>query len=106
MLTEFGLTVEDFERVRLQNVEPPRGAGYLARTGSVGTLLLLEVCCLTLIGIVALGVMISLLTILWRQTGSVPTVIFILFEMLADACFPVSAFPVAIKYVAFAVSYP
>jgi ABC-2 type transport system permease protein len=63
--------------------------------GSV--LMMLLACLLVLCALTAMGIMISLLALLWRQVGSIASVLSILFEMLAGAYLPLSAFPPAIR---------
>jgi ABC-2 type transport system permease protein len=71
----------------------------------VNTLLILAVCLVVLVTIVAFGVMIALLALLWRQVGSIVQVIGILFELLAGAYFPVAAFPAPLLYLAGLLPY-
>jgi ABC-2 type transport system permease protein len=69
------------------------------------TVMVLVVCLVMLATLVAFGVSIGLLAILWRQVGSIVQVLGIMFELLAGAYFPLAAFPAAIRYVAFALPY-
>jgi ABC-2 type transport system permease protein len=59
--------------------------------------LILLSCLLVLTALTAMGVMISLLALLWRQVGSIASVLGILFEMLAGAYLPLSAFPPVVR---------
>jgi ABC-2 type transport system permease protein len=66
----------------------------------VNTLLILLVCGIVVLTVMAFGVMIGVLAILWRQVESIGQVLGILFELLAGAYFPVAAYPVALQVVA------
>ena len=68
-------------------------------------LMILAACAAVLVALTAMGIMIALLALLWRQVGSVAQVLGILFEMLAGAYLPVSAFPQAIQYLAYLLPY-
>jgi len=51
---------------------------------SIGSMLMILLACITvLIALTAMGIMIALLALLWRQVGSIAQVLGILFEMLA-----------------------
>ena len=67
--------------------------------------LVLLVCALVVVTLIALGIMIALLGILWRQVSSVTQVVAIMFELLAGAYFPVSAFPAGLQYIAYLLPY-
>jgi len=62
-------------------------------------------CLLVLISLTAMGIMIALLALVWRQIGSIAQVLGILFEMLAGAYLPVSAFPPAFQYLAYLLPF-
>jgi ABC-2 type transport system permease protein len=51
--------------------------------------------------LVALGIMLALLGLLWRQIGSIVGVLSLLFEMLCGAYCPVTQFPKVIQYIAY-----
>jgi len=67
--------------------------------------LILLACFMVLIALTAMGIMIALLALLWRQVGSVAQVLSILFEMLAGAYLPITAFPKVIQYFAYVLPY-
>jgi ABC-2 type transport system permease protein len=72
----------------------------------LGSMLMVLVACLAiLVSLTAMGVMIALLALLWRQVGSVAQVLGILFEMLAGAYLPITSFPQAVQYVAYLLPY-
>jgi ABC-2 type transport system permease protein len=68
-------------------------------------LMILLTCVMVLIALTAMGIMIALLALLWRQVSSVAQVLGILFEMLAGAYLPISAFPQLIQYLAYLLPY-
>lgn len=58
-----------------------------------------------LVALTALGIMIALLALLWRQVGALVTVLSILFEMLSGAYLPITAYPAAAQLVAYVLPY-
>ncbi|MBN1877259.1 MAG: ABC transporter permease [Anaerolineae bacterium] len=64
-------------------------------------LMILVACGVVLVALTAMGIMIALLALLWRQVGSITEILGILFEMLAGAYLPIYAFPKAVQYVAY-----
>jgi ABC-2 type transport system permease protein len=78
---------------------------WVARPGLAAAALMLGACALMLVALAALGVLMALLAILWRQVGSIAEVLAVVFELLAGAYLPVSAFPAALRGVACALPY-
>jgi ABC-2 type transport system permease protein len=78
---------------------------FSSSSSPINMLLVMGVCFVTLVTLVAFGVMIGLLGLLWKQVGSVTQVLGILFELLAGAYFPIAAFPSAVQYMAYALPY-
>ncbi len=78
---------------------------WIARPGVAGAALMLGACALMLVALTALGVMVALLAVLWRQAGSLAEVLGVVFEMVAGAYLPVAAFPAALRGVAYALPY-
>jgi ABC-2 type transport system permease protein len=78
---------------------------WVTRPGAAGAALLVAACGLMLVALTALGVMVALLTVLWRQASSAAEVLGVMFEMLAGAYLPLSAFPAALRGVAYALPY-
>jgi ABC-2 type transport system permease protein len=54
-----------------------------------------------LTALTAMGVMVALLALLWRQIDSITQVMGIMFEMIAGAYLPVTAFPKLVQYLAY-----
>ena len=71
----------------------------------VNLLMILLACAAVLTALTAMGIMIALLALIWRQVGSVASVLGILFEMLAGAYMPISAFPRVIQYLAYVLPF-
>lgn len=67
--------------------------------------MMLLACIVVLVALTAMGIMIALLALVWRQVGSVASVLGILFEMLAGAYLPVSVFPAPLRALAFLLPY-
>jgi ABC-2 type transport system permease protein len=65
----------------------------ISRVDLVSLGLMLLSCLEVLVSLTAMGIMVALLALLWRQAGSIASVLAILFEMLAGAYLPLSAFP-------------
>jgi len=63
------------------------------------------VCFLVLAAMMALGIMLALLALLWRQVTSLLGILFLLFEMVAGAYFPVAQYPKALQYLAYTLPY-
>ncbi len=68
-------------------------------------LLVLLACATVLTALTAMGIMIALLALIWRQVGSVASILGILFEMLAGAYLPISAFPRLVQYLAYILPF-
>ncbi len=78
---------------------------FYSGVGLTSVLMILLTCVMVLIALTAMGIMIALLALLWRQVNSVAQVLGILFEMLAGAYLPISAFPQIIQYLAYLLPY-
>jgi ABC-2 type transport system permease protein len=68
-------------------------------------LMMLAASAAVLVSLTAMGIMISLLALIWRQVGSIASVLGILFEMLAGAYLPISAFPVVVRYFSYLLPF-
>lgn len=77
----------------------------ISRIDFANLVLMLLACIVVLISLTAMGIMIALLAILWRQVGAVATLLGILFEMLAGAYLPLSSFPVYLRAFAYLLPY-
>jgi len=71
----------------------------------INMLMVLLVCMLALVTLVAMGIMIGLLALIWRQAGSFAKLLGLLFEFLAGAYLPLSAFPQAVQYLSYLLPY-
>jgi len=78
---------------------------FYSQASLVNMALVLLACAVVLVALTAMGIMIALLALIWRQVGSIAQVLGILFEMLAGAYLPVTAFPVAVQYLAYLLPY-
>jgi ABC-2 type transport system permease protein len=78
---------------------------WTARPGFAAAVLMLGTCMLMILALTALGVLVALLAILWRQAGALAEVLGVLFEMLAGAYLPVHAFPAALRGLAYALPF-
>ncbi|WP_299948846.1 ABC transporter permease [uncultured Microbulbifer sp.] len=68
-------------------------------------LLLLAVCVVALFTLVAFGIILSLLALMWRQVAALVTVLSVAFELLAGAYFPITAFPTSVQYFAYILPF-
>jgi ABC-2 type transport system permease protein len=75
------------------------GAGAGSITLTLGCALVVVVNC------IAIGVLISLLGILWKQVGSITGIISVLFEFLAGAYAPVQSYPEVVKWFAYLLPF-
>jgi ABC-2 type transport system permease protein len=73
--------------------------------GLADVVLMLLACGGVLVSLTAMGIMIALLALLWKQVGSVVSVLAILFELLAGAYLPLSTFPRFIQYLAYLLPF-
>lgn len=67
--------------------------------------MILLVCLLALASLIAFGVMIALLALLWRQVTAIAGVVHILFEFIAGAYLPVEKFPTILQYIAYFIPF-
>lgn len=68
-------------------------------------LLMLLASATVLVSLTAMGIMIALLALLWRQVSSIASVLGILFEMLAGAYLPLSAFPAGVRVFSYVLPF-
>ncbi|MFN2109197.1 MAG: ABC transporter permease [Anaerolineae bacterium] len=64
-------------------------------------LMVLLACAVILVALTAMGVMVALLALLWRQVDSIAQVLGVMFEMIGGAYLPVTAFPGFMRYLAY-----
>ncbi len=72
-----------------------------SRASMVSMLMVLLACATMLVALTAMGIMVALLALLWRQVDSIAQVMGIMFEMLAGAYIPVTAFPRSVQYLTY-----
>ena len=78
---------------------------WFAQASLYNMAMILFVCATVLVALTAMGVMIALLALLWRQVGSIAQVLGILFEFLAGAYLPIATFPQPLQYLAYLLPY-
>ncbi len=76
-----------------------------SHAGVRNMLMVLLVCIVVAITLTAMGIMIALLALLWRQVNSIANVVGVLFEFLAGAYLPVTVFPQVLQYLAYLLPY-
>lgn len=64
-------------------------------------LLVLLACIMVCITLTAMGIMMALLALLWRQVSSIVNILSMLFQFLAGAYLPIQNFPQAVQYLAY-----
>ena len=64
-------------------------------------LLVLLACIMVCITLTAMGIMLALLALLWRQVSSIVNILSMLFQFLAGAYLPIQNFPQAVQYLAY-----
>jgi ABC-2 type transport system permease protein len=78
---------------------------YVGNVNLYNLSMLLCVCVVSLLTLMAFGIMLSLLALMWRQVTALITVLNIAFELLAGAYFPITAFPKIIQYLAYLLPF-
>jgi ABC-2 type transport system permease protein len=66
---------------------------------------MLLACAAVLVSLTAMGIMISLLALVWKQVNSIVSILGIMFEMLAGAYLPISTFPQPVQYVSYLLPF-
>jgi ABC-2 type transport system permease protein len=66
---------------------------------------MLLTCAAVMVSLTAMGIMISLLALVWKQVNSIVSILGILFELLAGAYLPISSFPQAVQYVSYLLPF-
>ncbi len=72
-----------------------------SRASLPNLLMVLLACAAILTALTAMGVMVGLLALLWRQVDSIAQVLGIMFEMIGGAYLPVTAFPRFVRCLAY-----
>ena len=67
----------------------------------VFALMILMVCVAVIIGLIAFGVVIALMGVMWKQVTAISTLLFTLFEFICGAYFPVSSMPIPLQILAY-----
>ena len=78
---------------------------FFAQAGLRNTLMILLVCAVTLVSLTAMGIMIALMALLWRQVSSLAQIVGMLFEFVGGAYLPVSTFPPLLRWFAYLLPY-
>ena len=78
---------------------------FYSQAGLHNMLMVLLACIVVAITLTAMGIMIALLALLWRQVSSIASVLGVLFEFLAGAYLPVTVFPPLLQYLAYLLPY-
>ena len=68
-------------------------------------LLVLLACFMVCVTLTAMGIMMALLALLWRQVSSIVNILSTLFQFLAGAYLPIQNFPQAVQYLAYLLPY-
>ena len=64
-------------------------------------LMILSVCFVVIIGLIAFGVVIALMGVMWKQVTAISTLLFTLFEFICGAYFPVSSMPIPLQILSY-----
>jgi ABC-2 type transport system permease protein len=79
---------------------------FVASGADVGSMLMILLVCLAIFfTLTAMGVMIGLLGLLWKQAMAMAGVIEICLEMLSGAYFPIATFPLVLQYAAYILPF-
>lgn len=78
---------------------------FQSGVGLQSVIWMLLACLLVLVALTAMGIMIALLALLWRQVGSIASVLGILFELVAGAYLPLSVFPEPVRWLSYLLPF-
>ncbi len=68
-------------------------------------ILILCVCITVIVGLIAFGVLVALMGVMWKQVSAIATVLFTFFEFICGAYFPVTSMPIPFQVVAYALPH-
>ncbi len=68
-------------------------------------LLILAVCITVIVGLIAFGVLVALMGVLWKQVSAIAALLFTFFEFICGAYFPVTSMAIPFQVVAFALPH-
>lgn len=78
---------------------------FYARPSVTNMLLVLLACGMVCVTLTAMGIMIAVLALLWRQINSIVNILSTLFQFLAGAYFSIQTFPKFVQYLAYPLPY-
>ncbi|MHA2361452.1 MAG: ABC transporter permease [Candidatus Thorarchaeota archaeon] len=67
--------------------------------------LILAVCITVIVGLIAFGVLVALMGVMWKQVSAIAALLFTFFEFICGAYFPVTSMPIIFQVVAFALPH-
>lgn len=67
--------------------------------------MILIVCITVIIGLIAFGVLVALMGVMWKQVSAIATLLFTFFEFICGAYFPVTSMPIIFQVVAYALPH-
>ncbi|MCA0354978.1 MAG: ABC transporter permease [Chloroflexi bacterium] len=78
---------------------------FIAEATAFNMLMVLLVCLAVMGVLISIGIMIAMLALIWRQVGAFVQILAILFEFVSGTYFPLSAYPLPLQYLAYALPY-
>jgi ABC-2 type transport system permease protein len=69
------------------------------------SLMILAVCITVIIGLIAFGVLVALMGVMWKQVTAIATLLFTFFEFICGAYFPVTSMPIIFQVIAYGLPH-
>ena len=68
-------------------------------------LMILAVCITVIVGLIAFGVLVALMGVMWKQVSAIATLLFTFFEFICGAYFPVTSMPILFQIIAYGLPH-
>jgi ABC-2 type transport system permease protein len=68
-------------------------------------LMILAVCITVIVGLIAFGVLVALMGVMWKQVTAIATLLFTFFEFICGAYFPVTSMPIVFQVIAYGLPH-
>ncbi|MGY5881593.1 MAG: ABC transporter permease [Candidatus Thorarchaeota archaeon] len=68
-------------------------------------LMILAVCVTVIVGLIAFGVLVALMGVMWKQVSAIATLLFTFFEFICGAYFPVTSMPIVFQVIAYGLPH-
>jgi ABC-2 type transport system permease protein len=68
-------------------------------------LMILAVCITVIVGLIAFGVLVALMGVMWKQVSAIAALLFTFFEFICGAYFPVTSMPIVFQVIAYGLPH-